>query len=178
MSKLVFELTRDDLVAFNEWYLRTNPEQQAGFRLRRWGGALGIVVLGSGANAFFGSRPLGYALMLGVAVAFALYLPRTIRRTARDLVDDQLDGHDTRGLLGRRSLEITEDGLLESSELETHLTRWTAPIRIQEGPEYTVFVMQPGEALVVNKLRVVEGDLAAFAAEARRRVTPISSRSM
>jgi hypothetical protein len=170
--KLVFEVTEDDLVAFHHWYLCNDVAQKSAFFRRRWGSALGITAMGMLGCLLIRAPWWAYFLMTGAGAGVALYLPATRRRVARNSVRRQLDGYDTRGLLGTRTLEFTDDGLLETSEIDQHLTHWTAQIRVQETPDYVLFIMQPGEALVVARNRVLEGDLHAFLTATRKRVLP------
>lgn len=169
-KRLVFEVTRDDLVAFNTWYLQHDPEHRRHLNLVRWGGAAALALLGLCAWWWLGRRPEALILVVAAAGGHLLMLRRHLDRLARRAVHRQLDGQDTRGLLCAHTLEITADGLREANDMHDNLVPWTAPFELRQAGEDRVMLSpEPGQVHVITRFRIQEGDVDAFLAEVRRR---------
>ncbi len=169
-TTLVFEVTRDDLVAFNAWYLQHDPAHRRHHLAVRWGGAVALALLGVGAWWLLGGEPKALVLVASLVGGHLLLINRHLDRLARRMVHRQLDGQDTRGLLCTHTLEITDEGLRESNELHDNLVPWTAPFEVRPAAEDQVMLSpEPGQVHVINRFRVQAGDLDAFLTQVRQR---------
>lgn len=68
-----------------------------------------------------------------------------------------------RGVLGEHTLEITEEGLVESTEVNRSLANWRTLFRIKETGRYAYIYISEGQAHVIPKARpALEGSVAEF----------------
>lgn len=67
-----------------------------------------------------------------------------------------------RGLLGTHELELTEDGIIERSEVGEHKTTWQGIERIISTTEHTFVYVSALMAQVIPRNAVTEGDYDAF----------------
>ena len=76
------------------------------------------------------------------------------------------------GVLGEHTLEITDEGLVESTEVNRSLANWRTSFRIHETSRYAYIYVSVGNAHVVPKARPpLEGSVAEFLGELRARIT-------
>ena len=76
-----------------------------------------------------------------------------------------------KGVIGEHTLEITDEGLVESTEVNRSLSNWSAPFRIREMRRYVYIYISSGSAHVVPKTKPpLEGSVAEFIAELRSRI--------
>ncbi len=76
-----------------------------------------------------------------------------------------------RGILGEHTLEITEEGLVESTEVNRSLANWRTSFRICETTRYAYIYVSVGSAHVVPKAKPpLEGSVAEFLGELRARI--------
>ena len=71
-----------------------------------------------------------------------------------------------RGVLGEHTLEITEEGLVESTDVNRSLANWRTLFRIRERGRYAYVYISDGNAHVIPKARrPLEGSVAEFLTE-------------
>jgi hypothetical protein len=77
-----------------------------------------------------------------------------------------------KGVLGSHTLEITEEGLLEFTDVNRSLTKWAGMFRIRETPRYIyIYVSETNFHLVPRQRLVPPGSLDEFVTELRARIT-------
>jgi hypothetical protein len=81
-----------------------------------------------------------------------------------------------KGVLGTHTLEITEEGLIESTEVNRALANWKTSFRIRETGRYAYIYVSESTAHIVPKLRIAEGSVAEFLLELRARIQSESAR--
>lgn len=75
------------------------------------------------------------------------------------------------GVLGEHTLEITDEGLLESTEVNRSLANWRTSFRIHETSRYAYIYISVGNAHVVPKGKPpLEGSVPDFLRELRARI--------
>ena len=75
-----------------------------------------------------------------------------------------------RGLVGRHVLQITDAGLVESTEVNQGLHKWAGIHKIKSGPSYLYIYTGPSRFFHVPKAALPPGQLEAFEQELRRRI--------
>lgn len=76
-----------------------------------------------------------------------------------------------KGVIGEHTLEITDEGLVESTEVNRSLSNWRTPFRIRETRRYVYIYISCGSAHVVPKAKPpLEGSVTEFIAELRSRI--------
>jgi hypothetical protein len=82
-----------------------------------------------------------------------------------------------RGVLGEHILEITEEGLIECTEVNRSLANWRTSFRIRETSRYAYVYVSVGNAHVIPKARPpLEGSVAEFLTELRARIQKFQQR--
>lgn len=76
-----------------------------------------------------------------------------------------------RGVLGEHTLEITDEGLVESTEVNRSLANWRTSFQIRETSRYAYIYISVGNAHVVpKKSPPLEGSVTEFLDELRVRI--------
>jgi len=153
--ELEYELTRDDLYAFQWRAAFTSPRAR---RVRRWvylGWLLAIVLFSIlpavGRDGFVISRVSFTFLFIAypaVVVAQWFLERRLMRRALLRLLDEEKPG---RGQLGKHRLVVNGNGLIESTAVGESRTSWAGVDRIEQSPEYIYVYTSAAAAHVVPK---------------------------
>ena len=76
-----------------------------------------------------------------------------------------------KGVLGEHLLEITEEGLVESTEVNKSLANWKTAFRIYQSKRYFYIFITPENAYAVpRRVRPLEGSTEEFVAELQRKI--------
>ena len=76
-----------------------------------------------------------------------------------------------KGVIGEHTLEITDEGLVESTEVNRSLSNWRTPFRIREMRRYVYIYISSVSAHAVPKTKQpLEGSVAEFITELRSRI--------
>src|SRR5436190_2349256 len=76
------------------------------------------------------------------------------------------------GVLGEHTLEITNDGLIESTEVNRSLANWATLFRIRETSRYAYIYISANNGHIIPKPSPpLEGSVADFLGELRARIT-------
>ena len=150
-----YEITRDDLFAFQWRAVFTSPKA---VRRTRWTYAFWLVpiVLFAAVPAI---GPDGFVLsrisLTFIAIAFAIcvlsqrILERWLmRRVIRRQVADE---RPQRGQLGRHTLSLSEDGLIERTAVGESRTAWTGVDRVEQDRAYIFIYTSAAAAHVIPK---------------------------
>ncbi len=75
------------------------------------------------------------------------------------------------GVLGEHTLEITEDGLVESTEVNRSLANWRTVFRILESRRYAYVYVSATNAHIIPKHKIpIEGSVDGFLVALRARI--------
>jgi hypothetical protein len=76
-----------------------------------------------------------------------------------------------KGVLGEHTLEITDEGLVESTDVNISLATWGSSFRIRETTRYAFIFVSEGNAHIVPLSRSpLEGSVREFLNELRSRI--------
>jgi hypothetical protein len=91
-----------------------------------------------------------WPLFSGVPLWF-LYFPWQYRRKVRKTVTAMINEGSNRGLLGRRQLTISPNGVTESGEFGQTIRIWKSIDRIAEDEDYAYIYLHATEAMIVPR---------------------------
>jgi hypothetical protein len=184
MSQIVrprirYNVTIEDLVAFNVFYARTSPTIRSLQRRYRMI-TLPIVFLMTFVIELFTRHHLGiwYPLIVASITTLALavylnyyyksgYLSR-LRHTARKLYSENKNP----GVVGEHILEVDEQGFINRTEFKEARYAWGALVRIESEPNYTYLFTGPGSAFVIPHQSLIEGDFPSLLEQIRLHYKP------
>ena len=152
------EVTKDDLVAFNQYHNRHSPfgRRQYLRALLRFP-ALWLLVFamiwyfadqkrGTPLQTFLDLSPLLYGL-----VVYLLYIPFAYRRAVQQAVNGMLDEGKNKGILGRHRVTLTPESVIEASEFSQNATSWRAVERVVEFGDHVFIYINSMAAIVVPR---------------------------
>jgi hypothetical protein len=163
--QIAYRLALRDIVFFQNYHFDHSPSSARTRRLATWGGAAVILALIAVMAVISESWPLlamGVALAAVYAFGFPVFLRANVRRMTMRLYAGRLN------VLGRRELEITEEGVLSRSEEGTGVTPWESIVDVIVLDRYLFVYLGEEAAHIVPRDNVLEGDFVAFAAALRR----------
>ena len=171
--QIEYELNAQDYADYCRFHFGRSATTRRNIRILRWGFPvlwLALLAVMSG----FGRRPLSVVdwLLVVFAVAWAAFLPRWMRNSTARRVRRVAEEGVARGLFGRHTLELSEDGVRDRTPYTDHLTRWAGLERVAESPQAVILYTGPNNGLPIPR-RTFESDAAreAFVAEVARRIT-------
>jgi hypothetical protein len=91
-----------------------------------------------------------WPLFSGVPLWF-LYFPWHYRRKVRKIITAMINEGSNRGLLGRRQLTISPNGVTESGEFGQTTRTWKSIERIAEDEDYAYIYLHATEAMIVPR---------------------------
>ena len=166
---LQYELTVDDLVAFNRYHCAQSPS----VRRTKYAAMFVVAMMLIAASYLIPatadvSRGVIFALAIGFAGLFAVIfnvtypasMDRAIRRMCREGAN--------KGLVGRHELEIDAEGLIERTEFNETRQSWRGVERIGETDDYAFIYISAIMAHVIPRQTVIAGDPDAFIARAKQ----------
>ena len=150
-----YELTRDDLYAFQWRAVFESPRGRHARRLVYLGWLLAIVlyafVPAIGPHGITLSRVSLTFIATSLIIVYLLQWILDhwlVRRTIRRLLEDE---RPDRGQLGRHRLMLGEEGLIESTAVGESRTSWAGVDRVEQSREYIYIYTSPAAAHVVPK---------------------------
>lgn len=157
-ERIVFDVSVEDLVAFNLYFLRKEG------RRRHQVLAAGLLLLFAAAlyaywcNGYLLVNFLGGLAVLSLASVLFVALSRRrvaafVRRNARE---------DKGSRVGRHTMEVRDGRLWERTAVDETSISLSALYGIETTPEHLFVMRGPAYAWVVPRHRVVEGDAGAF----------------
>ena len=150
-----YEITRDDLSAFNLYHHRHSPTARRHYR-RSWllPAFIGFLICsGIGYLANDGRGPwrtfLDLLPLFSFVPMYLLYFPWAYRRTLRKNVAGMVSEGQNRGLFSPHRVTISPEGVTSSSELEQTSTAWRAVERVVASPTHAYIYTNALAAVIV-----------------------------
>jgi hypothetical protein len=166
---LEFFVDKDDVVKLNEHLLARSPSQQAAVRQARIGSA--AVVLATALVAAVVLRRwwlvlIGLALAVYAAAVTARETQLRVRKRTRELLNESPKEH----WEGVQRVSATAEGIQISSNTGSGTMAWSLLERVDETDAHVFLCMGGVNGVVVPRLRLESGDLAAFVETCRARI--------
>jgi hypothetical protein len=157
----------EDMRAFWQHLMSTN----AAIKRQRLVALLFMVVIFAAIAVFAGRRAGSLSPALVVVAFGALFLVLFWRNSGR-ISDRRLrqmcPEEENRGVLCEHTIELTDDGVLETSPTGQTTTNWDGIVRVAETDDYVFLYITTNMAHVIPRNRLIEGDLDAFVAELKQ----------
>ena len=158
---LEYSLGIEDLVAFARYHFLSSRSVQRTKTLVQWGGAYSILLpLIIGAFTFQWAPLLigGIVGSIFWAVVYPIAFDKILVKKARKTLEEY-KGHES---LGWRSVTITDDGILEKTELGERVTKWNAVDRIVITKSHTFIYIAPIIVHVIPRATIFKGHYGRF----------------
>jgi len=165
-AALRYEVKFDDIVEFNKHHMRSSGIGRDGTRM--------VVIILSFLMLFAlipkAGSPDFWSLLvvdvLTVILSICLYILFRnwfLKRTVRRIYGKRAHP----GLIGSHKITVSDQGVVEESEVGEHRVNWNGITRIESSDMYTFIYIGPAMAHVIPKSAIEEGDYDVFVAQAR-----------
>lgn len=153
-----FEITKDDLVAFNLYHHRHSPTARRHY-LRSWLVPAVVWLLVCTGFWYLADRERGtplrtfldlLPLFSGVPV-YLIFFPWAYRRKLRKLVDGMVSEGQNRGLFNRRRVTISPEGVTDISEHGQTSTAWRGVERVATADGHAYIYTSALAAIIVPR---------------------------
>jgi hypothetical protein len=166
-QRLDYEVTLDDVVRFNAYHHDHSPSSRRVFRSVQLTGT-GLILGVAGVCAVF--EAWLYASFFGItAIIFPFVFQHQVRSQVKKGAKKLLEEGDNPTLVGPHSLELTENGLLERTAMNTSETHLVGIQRIVEDDHHTYIYIGATQAHIIPRDRLEPDAYRAFKAELERR---------
>jgi hypothetical protein len=170
---LRFSNSLDDIVEFNRYHLTASPELLIARRRSTIIVGLALILCGVALGLAQRSWSLSVLVVAGGGVGMLLQKSLSKKSLARRLdktLRRMLSEGSNEGILGPRTLRLTEDGLEEESSTGRQFVRYPAIGRIIDTEGYLFVYLNSVQAVVIPKKEVAATDLDAFVVALRARM--------
>jgi cbb3-type cytochrome oxidase subunit 3 len=153
-----YEITKEDLSAFNLYHHRHSPTARRQY-LRSWFVPAFIWLFVCTGIWYLADRERGtplrtfldlLPLFSGIPL-YLLYFPWAYRRKLRKIVAGMVSEGQNRGLFSRHRVTISADGVTDSSELGQTSTAWRAVERVAAAEEHAYIYTNALAAVIVPR---------------------------
>jgi len=153
-----FELTLDDVRAFNVYHHRHSPAARRQY-LRSWFIPAFLLLLACVGIWWLADRKQGTPLrtfldllpLFSGGPLYLLYFPWAYRRRLRKTVADMASEGENRGLFGRHRVTISAEGVAESGEFRQSLTSWRAVERVAVSDQHAYIYTNAMAAIIIPR---------------------------
>jgi hypothetical protein len=153
-----YEITKEDLSAFNLYHHRHSPTARRQY-LRSWLVPAFVLMLACIAIWYLADRERGKPLstfldllpLFSVIPVYLLYFPWAYRRKLRKIVAGMVSEGQNRGLFSRHRVTISPDGVTNSGEFSQSSTKWRAVERVAASNEHAYIYTSAMGAIIVPR---------------------------
>ncbi|MCP4405161.1 MAG: YcxB family protein [bacterium] len=158
---LTFDVQMADIVAFNQYHFQHSPAVQRGRKRIMAGIIIGIVI-----SMIYGGvyeHSLVYVITSAILGIVLLYIASKITHyhSARSIQHIFKEGTN-KTMLGRHTLNVTDEGLTEITEYTTTHIKWEGIERIVSTPDYTFVYLSAVTAAIIPRESILDGDYKPF----------------
>jgi hypothetical protein len=156
-TKVEYDLTKEDYIAFNMHYLDHSPIIKRSLFIQRY-----VVALVFLAFPFIFSNMSGVPLLLplivygAIFIAWIVYYPRYFKATTKKRILRMIDEGSNDNLFGPRSMILSESGVEEISDHGESRSSWRSIEKIDETVDYIYIYISSINAYLVP-IRAFEG---------------------
>jgi len=151
-----YEITKDDLSAFNLYHHRHSPTARRQY-LRSWFLPAFIWLLACTAIWYLADRERGTPLrtfldllpLFGGVPIYLLYFPWAYRRKLRKIIAGMVNEGQSRGLFTRHRVIISPEGVIDASEFGQTSTAWRAVERVASADGYAYIYTNALAAIIL-----------------------------
>lgn len=168
--KITYNLTVDDIVAFNCYHMQRSPAVRRTQRIYTWG--VPAVALAASAplswSGVWSNAPIWLGVWSAAYLGIRLLTPPQFfaRRLIRRMINKQ--GRNT-GLIGPQELELRQEGILARNASQEQKVPWAGIERVVQMSGYTFVYISAVAALVIPQRDLLPEDYRRFVDELLRR---------
>lgn len=150
--ELEYKLQEEDYIAFNLYHAKKSPSISNSLKLQRLMGPI-VFIPAAFLTAYYTSPPLVFWLVLfGIASFMWLrFYPQYLDREMTKRLKKILNEGKTEGLYQKRNIEVTEDGISQSSESGYSKIKWRDLESIDNMKEYIYVFDTSLSAFIIPK---------------------------
>ena len=150
MAEIDYELTRDDLFAFQLYALKNSPTVKKFARRTRVMYAVVIVIMAALMTPWRSTLALAaFVLAVGTFILLSWLFTRALtRRAITDQINRELP---EKGQLGRHHIRIDETGVFESTAVGEQRVAWAGIDRIERNEDSIFIYTTPHAALMIPR---------------------------
>ena len=165
--KISYEIKVADCLAFNDHHLKTSPFMQKTIRKGQMWWAAGPLIGGLAIAIFKNLSPEKTlatlsALSLVLSMPMFFLFPAYFKMKTRKNIESLFKENGSQGVLGLHDIEITDDGLIETSECSENEIQFESIGKIVSTADYTFAYIDENTAHIIPKKNIVNGDYAQF----------------
>lgn len=174
-----YEVTIDDLVAFNVSYMRTSSMIRS---MQRRQMLVGVPLAFVGTFGLTSTLPhfpgIVHPLIMATAAALwtAGYLSYYYRRgyinRVRKLVTKVYSEGKSPGLLGEHVLQVDENGFTDRTKFNESRYAWGGLMHVEGGPGHTYLYIGAANALIIPHAGITDGDFPALLEQVKMHYRP------
>ncbi len=164
---LRYEVKIEDLIAFNLFNMRHSGIGRDATKITAI--ILSSVVILSLVSKVGNPDFLSFSLPFGIFfILLVVWLDRCFRNWFIKRTVNRLYGKKAfRGFIGPHKLTLSQDGVLEETEIGEHRVNWEGVEKILTSDTHAFIYIGPSMAHVIPKSAIQEGDYGAFVEQAR-----------
>jgi hypothetical protein len=148
--KINYELTKDDYIQYNIFHLSYSKTAKNAMLLQRFLVPIMFMLL-----SFLFSRVSEIPLWLWLvcfsiaSIVWVIAYPKYIRSIIRKRASKMLNEGRNTGMLGKQSIELTEDGIVKTNESSESKSKWNIVENIVETKDYIFIYISAVMAYVI-----------------------------
>lgn len=174
MNEIEYEVRPEDLVAFNEHLAAETVPVKKLFR-RHQAQLPGFMVLISLMLWFYYKDTLSALYVAVLALAWGFGVPAYLKWSMRKQFSGFYSEDDKNAVLGRCTLRIEKDDLVETRSTGESRTAWGDILRIEVSKQYAFVFVSRDSALIIPRATVKTGNLHEFVKAADERIEKADS---
>ena len=135
--KVSFELTRQDYIEYNVFHQQNSKVCRKSMQMIRFSKPIIFLILAYPISRL-SSLPFWWwaTVLIIISVVMIIKYPKRYNKIIAKKVGQMLDEGNNVGLLGNRTIEITETAIISEGQAEERKTKWEAVERIYETQDY------------------------------------------
>jgi len=173
MTEIEYEVREQDLIAFNEHQLEGSERLQK--TMRRHQAVMPAIIVAICLFIFFYYRDVLAATYVGIlAVAWGFGAPAFLKWSWRRQIKQLYSEEEKACVLGRYSMRIERDALVEVNANGESKIPWNEVLRVEVSKKYAFIFISLDSALIIPRATVSRGDLHEFVKKADERIEKAS----
>jgi hypothetical protein len=161
MTEISYEVRERDLIAFNEHLAQQSEDLRKQFR-RHQAQVPGFMVLVSLLLWFYYKDSLSAIYVAVIALAWGFGVPAYMKWSMRRQIRRMYSPDDKKSILGKFSLRVDPNDLVEINASGESTTPWRDVLRIEATKKYAFVFVGPRAALIIPRATISGGDLHEF----------------
>jgi hypothetical protein len=165
--QIKFTLSVDDKIAFARLHLEHSPKQKKAIRANQLAFTVGTLVIAV-VSFFFKMPEVSWGALIAALIVLAFF-PWHHQRLVMKNTTAALRKQVPEGFVDTIEMSADESGLTVRDGKTTLTAAWTGILKSERTDRYSFIYLKGGNALIIPRGSVVEGDYEAFVAEIAER---------